>query len=91
MQRLQHYLDRKYQEILLIGGALAGPGPLRRPRSIEEVIEIKFRLGAALKSEQALIDWDMTETRWSDARSMRIGPYTASYAYQRADLAVSAP
>ncbi len=91
MQWLQHYLDRKHQEILLIGSVLARPGPLGRPGSVEEVVERKFRLGAALKSERALIDWAMTETRWSDARSMRIGPFTASYGYQRADLSVSGP
>ena len=91
MQWLESYLDRKYQEILLIGSALARPGLLRRPRCIEEVVERKFRLAAALRSERALIDWDITETHWSNTQSMQIGPFEASYGYRRADLSVRGP
>jgi hypothetical protein len=44
MESLEDYLSRKYEELKLLSGALSGVTSVRRPRSIEEVIEQKFKL-----------------------------------------------
>src|SRR5919202_2442571 len=91
MESAEAYFERKYDEIRLIDGCLAAPRAPARPRSVEDVIEQKFRLGAALKAERALAGWADTETRWADAGPLRVGPFEIGYGYQRADLAVRGP
>jgi hypothetical protein len=60
-------------------------------RTIEAVIEEKFRLGAELRAKHALRTWDTTETNWKSGAVLRSGPFTFTYRYQRADLCVTGP
>src|SRR4051812_33994925 len=91
METLEAYLDRKHEELTLLKSFLATRLALRRPLSVAEVIEQKFHLAAALKSEHALHDWALTETAWSHQSRLRAGPFEFSYDYQRADLEVRGP
>lgn len=91
METSEAYLDRKYQEIRLLNGFLADPLAVRRPASTFEVIEQKFKLAAALKSEHELHDWALTETAWAHPGRLRAGPFEFAYDYQRADLQVRGP
>jgi hypothetical protein len=91
METLEAYLDRKHEEVTLLNGFLSTPLALRRPASVVEVIEQKFHLAAALKAEQALHDWALTETAWAHQGRLRAGPFEFSYDYQRADLEVRGP
>jgi len=84
------YLDRKNEEIALIARALGG-SRCPRIRTLEAAIEEKFRLGAALRARHALRTCDNTETNWKPGSVLRSGPFTFSYRYQRADLAVTGP
>jgi hypothetical protein len=90
MEAYGGYFDRKREELALIASGLR-----RRtwpePRTIEAVIEAKFRLGAELKAKQVLDAWEMTETNWQEVPSLQSGPFKFSYRYQRADLAVAGP
>ena len=90
MQMDPDYLDRKNEEIALIARALGGS---RCPRiqTIEGAIEEKFRLGAELRARHALRTRDNTETKWKSGAVLGSGPFTFSYRYQRADLAVTGP
>src|SRR3954454_4278033 len=90
MEAYRDYFDRKRDELALIAAGL-GRVKCPKPRTIEAVIEAKFRLGADLKAKQALDAWGMTETNWQEAQSLQSGPYKFSYRYQRADLAVAGP
>lgn len=86
------YFQRKREELLFLAGLLARPPAQPELRSIESIVEQKFRLGAALKAERALADWSRTETSWTDeGRPSRIGPYDLRSSYQRADLTVVGP
>ncbi|HKO72985.1 MAG TPA: hypothetical protein VJV58_18815 [Bradyrhizobium sp.] len=91
METLEAYLERKHEELALLNGFLGSPLRLRRPSSIEEVIEQKFHLAAALKAEHELHDWALTETAWSHQGGLRAGPFEFRYDYQRADLEVRGP
>lgn len=91
METLEAYLRRKYQELKLLNGFLGSPLAFRFPASAVEVIEQKFHLAAALKSEHALRDWALTETAWAHPARLRAGPFEFSYGYQRADLEVCGP
>jgi hypothetical protein len=91
METLEAYLDRKHEELTLLNGCLGVPLALRRPGSVVEVIEKKFRLAAALKAERALHDWALTETAWAHPGQLRAGSFEFSYDYQRADLEVRGP
>jgi hypothetical protein len=91
MESLEAYLDRKCQELALLNGCLGSPLPVRRPVSADEVIEQKFHIAAALKAEQTLHDWALTETAWAHPGRVRAGPFEFSYDYQRADLEVRGP
>ncbi len=88
---LETYLDRKNEELKLLSRCLSVALPLPRPASVNEVIEGKFKLAAALKSEHALQDWAHTETAWTHAGRMHVGPFEFKYDYQRADLEVRGP
>jgi hypothetical protein len=85
------YLRRKKEELNLIAACLSQPQEVRPPRSLEDVIEQKFQLAAALKAERLLDDWPATETSWDGARWRRSGSYAWRYEYQRADLSVRGP
>lgn len=91
METTEAYLGRKHEEIRLLNGCLTGPGDVPCPRSVDEVIETKFRLTAALRAEHELQDWKATETSWSATACPTSGAFTFSYDYQRADLRVSGP
>jgi len=91
METLEAYLDRKHEELALLNSFLGSPLVLRRPVSVVEVIEQKFRVAAALKAEHALHDWALTETAWAHQDRLRVGPFEFNYDYQRADLEVRGP
>lgn len=84
------YLGRKQQELRLIARAL-GRSRSPRVRTIEGAIEEKFRLGAELRAKQACQTRDNTETQRKTGAVLRSGPFTFTYRYQRADLAVTGP
>ncbi len=91
MESLEAYLTRKNEELELLNGFLASPLPLRRAASVNEIIEQKFHIAAALKAEHSLHDWALTETAWAHPGWLRSGPFAFSYDYQRADLEVRGP
>ncbi|PSO31643.1 hypothetical protein [Bradyrhizobium sp. MOS002] len=91
METSEAYLERKHGEIGLLNDCLRRPLHLARPQSVDEVVDCKFRLAAALRAENALQDWKATETAWSHAASPTSGPFSFSYDYQRADLKVRGP
>jgi len=90
METYRDYFDRKREELALIASGLGRP-KWPEPRTIEAVIETKFRLAAELKAKQALEAWGMTETNWQEAQPLQSGPFRFSYRYQRADLAIAGP
>jgi hypothetical protein len=85
------YLDRKFREIELLNGCLAAPFELRRPASAEAAIDLKLRLAAALKAEQALRSWEVTETARPPTQRATSGAFQFSFDYQRADLCARGP
>ena len=91
MEAAETYLDRKNDELELLNGCLSKPLALRRPASVADVIEQKFRLAAALKAEHAQRDWAFTETGWAHSGRPHAGPFEFNYDYQRADLDVRGP
>jgi len=91
METLEAYLDRKEQELNLLNGFLASPLAIRRPVSAAEVISHKLQLAAAMKAEQALHDWSLTETAWAHPTGRHASPFRFRYDYQRADLDVRGP
>jgi hypothetical protein len=91
MESTQMYLDRKYEELVLLRSFLSAPSKMRYPKSVAEVIEQKFHFSAALKAEHALRDWAQTETAWTRSAWPRSGPFEFRYDYQRADLEVRGP
>ncbi len=91
METIEAYLARKHREIGLLNDCLKLPRRLACPRSVDEVIEAKFQLAAALRGEHELRDWSATETAWSTSACPTSSLFTFSYDYQRADLSVSGP
>jgi hypothetical protein len=91
METIDAYLERKHEELRLLNNCLKTPLPLARPESVTEVIKQKFRFTAALRAEQALHDWTLTETSWSQAKHPATGSFEFRYDYQRADLEVDGP
>lgn len=91
METIEAYLGRKHEEIRLLNGCLSSPRHVPCPRSVDEVIAVKFQLSAALRGEHELADWKATETSWSATARPTSGPFAFSYDYQRADLKVSGP
>src|SRR4051794_8837528 len=82
--------QRKWQELALAARSLSQPtSHVMRPRTIEGLIEAKFRLAAQLKAQHVLRSWQNTETCWQSAVPLCTGPFKFDYRYQRADLAVS--
>jgi len=91
VETLESYLDRKFREIALFNNCLASPFDLHRPASAGAAIEQKFRLAAAIKAEQALRSWGVTETARSPTQRATAGAFEFSFGYQRADLHVHGP
>jgi len=91
METPEAYLDRKNEELKLLDSCLGSPLALGRPTTVEEVIERKFRIAAALKAEHTLHDWALTETAWTHPGQLKAGPFEFSYDYQRAGLEVRGP
>jgi hypothetical protein len=92
MESLEAYFQRKREELHFLASLLARPPALPELQSIDAVVELKFRLGAALKAERALTDWCRTETNWTaEGQSYQIGPYDLYSSYQRADLTIAGP
>lgn len=91
METEQTYLERKYQELVLLNDCLRSPLSLALPHSVNEVIECKFRLTSALRAQHELDSWTVTETAWSQASQPLQEPFQFEYDYQRADLEVSGP
>jgi hypothetical protein len=91
METLEAYLIRKNEELGLLNSFLGSPLTIRRPASVAEVIDQKFRLAAALKAEHDLHDWTLTETAWAHSGRQRSAPFEFKYDYQRADLEVRGP
>jgi hypothetical protein len=90
METDHDYFERKHAELALIARSLGGID-CPRPRTIEEVIETKFKLGAALRASHALQAWGNTQSNWNAGAPLRSGPFTFRYQYQRADLTVTGP
>jgi hypothetical protein len=91
METVEAYLARKKEELELLNSFLRDSLTIRFPRSVAEVVEQKFHLAAALKSDHALHDWALTETAWTHSGRPRSGPFEFKYDYQRADLEVRGP
>ena len=91
METIEAYLQRKYEELRLLDSCLHEPIASAPPRSIDEGIELKFKLTAALRAQHDLSDWTATETAWSPGKKGRDGPFEFTYDYQRADLEVVGP
>jgi hypothetical protein len=91
METVETYLERKHEELQLLNNCLQSRQPLVSPRSVDEVIQLKFQLTALLRAERALQNWTVTETAWSQASQSVAGPFEFKYDYQRADLEVSGP
>jgi hypothetical protein len=91
METERAYLERKYQELILLNDCLRSPLSLASPRCVKEVIEDKFRLTSALRAQHDLDNWTATETAWSQASQPPPGPFQFKYDYQRADLEVRGP
>lgn len=91
METYEAYFSRKLEELRLVNSCLKRPLPETRPQSINDVINRKFELVAALRAEHDLADWAITETAWSHGVRRRSGPFKFSYDYQRADLEVCGP
>lgn len=91
METIEAYLDRKHDELKLLNDCLRRPFSLVRPKSVDEVIQLKFQLTASIRAEHELQDWTATETAWANAGQGAAGQFKFKYDYQRADMQVQGP
>jgi hypothetical protein len=91
VETIEAYLDRKHEELKLLNDCLRRPFSLVGPKSVHEVIQLKFQLTASIRAEHELQDWTATETAWADAGQGTAGPFRFKYDYQRADMQVQGP
>ena len=91
METVEAYLDRKLREAELLNSCLSSPFDLQRPASAAAAIVQKFRIAAAIKVEQAMRSWAVTETARSPAQPASAGAFEFRYGYQRADLRAYGP
>jgi hypothetical protein len=91
METVHTYLDRKHEEISLLNACLRRPFRLRMAKTVNAIVEQKFRLAAALKAQEACDHWAFTETAWAAENVHRSGPFRFRYDYQRAGLEVAGP
>ena len=85
------YLTRKAREIALFEACLDKPLAQPSPSGIDEVIDNKFALAAAVRAQRSLADWGITETAKPEVDEWQSGAFCLSYGYQRADLAIRGP
>ena len=91
MENTDAYFSRKYRELALIARCLRSTENIQQARTVDGIIEAKFRLAAALRAEHANAAWAHTETCWNRASPLQVGLFAFSYRYQRADLSVDGP
>ena len=91
MESIEAYLERKTTEITYLVQLLHKPIIAEPPKTVHEVVELKFRLRAFALSEAVCEHQNMTETCRTDEHEHRFGGYVLRYGYQRFDLDVSGP
>jgi hypothetical protein len=91
VETTESYLARKFEELKLLNDCLRRPFSLVPPKSVDDVIQLKFQLTASIRAEHELQDWTATETAWANAGQAAVGPFKFKYDYQRADIQVQGP
>jgi hypothetical protein len=91
VEHLSDYLYRKRRELVLVECCVPNAATVPPPKGVDDVIARKFRAAAALKAAHARSNWQLTETHWAEKSEFHVGPFTVSYNYQRADLAIGGP